>query len=124
MRIDDGSAEQWRLADEEVRKNLPPGVKLVRTLRGHTGYIGRIAWSPDGRVLASPSKDRTIRLWDVETGECLCILEGHQDGVTCVSFDPEDLHSRQRKWGQKGQAMGAIQRQITSHSRRTYILGQ
>ncbi len=35
--------EQWRRADEEVRKNLPPGVRLVRTLRGHTGYIGRIA---------------------------------------------------------------------------------
>ena len=45
----DGSVEQWQQADEEVRKNLPPGVKLVRTLRGHTDWIGRIAWSPDGQ---------------------------------------------------------------------------
>lgn len=82
--------EQWRLADEEVRKNLPPGVKLVRTLRGHTDWIGRIAWSPDGRMLASPSMDKTIRLWDVETGECLNILEGHHNTVNSVAFDPAD----------------------------------
>lgn len=49
--------ERWRWADEEVRKRLPPGVKLVRTLRGHTGYINCIVWSPDGRMLASPSQD-------------------------------------------------------------------
>jgi class 3 adenylate cyclase/GTPase SAR1 family protein len=82
----DGSDEQWRRADEEVRKNLPPGVKLVRTLRGHTGYIGRIAWSPDGRILASPSADKTIRLWDVETGECLHTLKGHRGRVTSIAF--------------------------------------
>ena len=79
--------EQWRRADEEVRKNLPPGVKLVRTLRGHTGIIGRIAWSPDGRMLASPSEDQTIRLWDAETGECLRTLEGHEQRVNSVAFD-------------------------------------
>ena len=63
--------EECRCADEDVRKNLPPGVKLVRTLRGHADHVGRIAWSPDGRMLASPSADGTIRLWDAETGECL-----------------------------------------------------
>jgi WD40 repeat protein/class 3 adenylate cyclase/GTPase SAR1 family protein len=79
--------EQWRRADEEVRKNLPPGVRLVRTLRGHTGWIGRIAWSPDGRMLASPSLDKTIRLWDPETGQCLHTLEGHKGWITSVAFD-------------------------------------
>jgi WD40 repeat protein len=86
--MDDSSAEKWRLADEEMRKNLPPGMKLVRTLRGHTNWIGQIAWSPYGRMLASPSGDKTIRLWDVETGECLKTLEGHQDAVSSVAFDP------------------------------------
>ena len=84
----DESTEKWRRADDEVRKNLPPGVKLVRTLRGHTDFIGRIAWSPDGRMLASPSDDNTIRLWDAETGECLRTLEGHKEGVNSVAFDP------------------------------------
>jgi WD40 repeat protein/class 3 adenylate cyclase/GTPase SAR1 family protein len=88
MRMKVSSAEKWRLADEEVRKNLPPGVKLVRTLRGHTGTIGRIAWSTDGRMLASPSLDKTIRLWDAETGECLHILRGHNENVAVVAFSP------------------------------------
>lgn len=79
--------EQWQRADSDVRKNLPSGVKLVRTLRGHTGWIGRIAWSPHGRMLASPSGDKTIRLWDAETGECLRTLNGHGDAVISVAFD-------------------------------------
>jgi small GTP-binding protein len=88
MRLSDGSIEKWLRADDKVRKNLPPGVKLVLTLRGHTNTIGRIAWSPDGRMLASPSVDRTIRLWDVETGECLRTLKGHKGIVYSVAFDP------------------------------------
>ncbi len=84
--MSDKVVEQWQLADEEVRKNLPPGVKLLRTLRGHTGLIGRIAWSPDGHMLASPSEDKTIRLWNAETGECLhTLLENGE--VLSVAFD-------------------------------------
>jgi small GTP-binding protein len=88
IHMNEGSAEQWQRADEEVRKNLPPGVKLVRTLRGHTAFISRIAWSPDGRLLATPSKDETIRLWNTETGECLYTLKGHSGCVNSVAFDP------------------------------------
>src|ERR1700683_5441814 len=67
---------------------LPAGVKLLHTLRGHTERIGRIAWSPDGRMLASPSQDRTIRLWDAGTGECLRMIEGFGSEVLAVAFDP------------------------------------
>jgi WD40 repeat protein/class 3 adenylate cyclase/GTPase SAR1 family protein len=73
-------------SDEEKSRKLPPGVKLVRTLRGHTGRIGRIAWSPDGRMLASPSDDHTVRLWDAETGECLHTLLRNLG--RSVAFDP------------------------------------
>src|SRR6185312_5043484 len=73
---------------EDAPLNLPPGVTLVRTLRGHTDWIGRIAWSPDGRMLASPSADKTIRLWDADTGRLLRILKGHTAEVNSVAFDP------------------------------------
>jgi WD40 repeat protein len=71
---------------EEKGEGLPAGVKLVRTLRGHTGRIGRIAWSPDGRMLGSPSGDRTIGLWDAETGKPLRTLGSDSGRVSCVAF--------------------------------------
>lgn len=77
-----------RPADKEVQRKLPSGIKLVHTLRGHAGPIGHIAWSPDGRMLASASDDSTIRFWHAETGERLRTLKGHDDGVRTVAFDP------------------------------------
>src|SRR5688500_15667527 len=49
--------------------NYPTGFTLLKTLGGHTDRINVIAWSPDGKRLASPSHDGTVRLWDTETGE-------------------------------------------------------
>src|SRR5438105_3513421 len=66
-----------------------PGLSLRSTLRGHTQNITRIAWSPDGQILASPSEDHTIRLWNAETGQCLHILSGHTDIINGVSWSPD-----------------------------------
>ncbi len=67
---------------------LPTGVKLIQTFRGHKDWIGRIAWSPDGRMLASPSADRTVRLWDAGTGECLQTLAAHAGAAYATAFHP------------------------------------
>jgi WD40 repeat protein len=67
----------------------PRGFKLRHTLRGHKSVINQIAWSPDGRILASPSNDRTIRLWDTESGEPRCTLEGHTKVVNSVAWSPD-----------------------------------
>jgi len=63
--------------------------KVIREFVGHTKEILSIAYSPDGRVIASGSWDRTIRLWDVKTGEKLSVLPGHSAAPKSVVFSPD-----------------------------------
>lgn len=64
------------------------GRSLRATLQGHTQTITQIAWSPDGHIIASPSEDHTIRLWDKKSGECLQTLSGHADTINSVAWSP------------------------------------
>jgi WD40 repeat protein len=58
-------------------------------LKGHTIWVKAVAFSPDGQLLASASRDRTVRLWNLATGEQLQKLEGHTQTVNGVAFSPD-----------------------------------
>jgi WD40 repeat protein len=73
---------------EQPEWELPPGVKLLRTLEGHESYVLGVAFDPAGRTLASGSHDSTVKLWEVASGKLLRSLEGHEDAVFSVAFDP------------------------------------
>lgn len=61
----------------------------VLVLKGHDREILCLAIHPNGRFLASGSKDNTIRIWDLLNGKTIKILEGHQDNVNYLSFSPD-----------------------------------
>ncbi|MBD2358865.1 TIR domain-containing protein [Tolypothrix sp. FACHB-123] len=67
----------------------PSGFKLRYTLEGHSDIITQIAWSADGKKLASASKDHTIQLWNTETGELMSVLEGHTDTIFGIAWSPD-----------------------------------
>lgn len=66
------------------------GQKL-HTLRGHAhhGMVNGVAYSPDGKRLASASSDRTVRIWEVATGRELLVFKGHKFEVNTVAFHPD-----------------------------------
>ena len=57
-----------------------------------------VAFSPDGRRLASASDDGTVRLWDPATGAELAALTGHTGQVTAVAFSPDGRRLASAGW--------------------------
>jgi WD40 repeat protein/uncharacterized caspase-like protein len=61
------------------------GSQLFR-LEGHSAWVSALAFSPDGKELASGSWDHTIKIWDAQTGKLLHTLTGHTDTIRGLSF--------------------------------------
>jgi WD40 repeat protein len=51
--------------------------------------VTAVAFSPDGQILASGSDDKTIKLWDLQTGVEIATLSGHDSYVQSVAFSPD-----------------------------------
>src|SRR5260221_12008097 len=60
--------------------------QLVHTFLGHTRDVLSVAFSPDGKYLASGSGDRTIHLWDIQRDTLVRSYSGHNNGVRSVAF--------------------------------------
>ena len=82
-------------------------------VRGHSNTVFSIAFSPIGDVLASGSKDKTIRIWDVKSGKELGSVTGHSGPVSCMVIGQDVLVSGSwdktiRRWNLKtGEQIGS-----------------
>ncbi|CUM67860.1 uncharacterized protein PRCAT00005569001 [Priceomyces carsonii] len=72
-----------------LEKNWRKGIYSTQTLTGHTGGVTCLKFNR--RYLMTGSSDRTVKLWKVDTGECLRTLTGHTGGVKTLVFDSQKL---------------------------------
>ncbi len=64
----------------------PPGGRLIRTLSGHSSMVNALALTPDGKRVISASNDKTLKVWNLETGSEEFTLSGHSGWVNALAL--------------------------------------
>ena len=84
-----GYRAQTPLYDHRIHLISLPEGRMVHSLKGHTYGIYDLAFSPDGKQLASAGHDGSVRIWSMESGEPVRTLAGHTNIVHGVAWSPD-----------------------------------
>ncbi|MEG4504465.1 AAA-like domain-containing protein [Microcoleus sp. F6_B4] len=88
----DSSAETTKHITGRMIAALQQAVSAVKernSLEGHSNSVWSVAFSPDGKTLASASSDNTIKLWNLQSQKPIATLTGHSNEVLSVAFSPD-----------------------------------
>jgi WD40 repeat protein len=61
----------------------------IYTLEGHDDIVHAVQWLPDSKTVISAGADRTIRIWNAQSGKSLANLKGHSGPVMCLAVSPD-----------------------------------
>jgi WD40 repeat protein len=95
-----GAGEDSTASQPRVRVCDVTSGREVVTLTGHAIQINCLAYSPDGRRIATGSGDETVKLWDTTTGQEVLTLSGHTSAVTGVAFSPNGRRLASSAWNE------------------------
>src|SRR6266852_6760134 len=82
---------------------------------GHSEFVNAVAWSPDGRYLASGSWDNTVQVWDVNTRTHYRTYTGHKDIVSALSWSPDSRYIASGSWDHTVQVWNVNTRALFFH---------
>ena len=71
--------------------NNPELIPEERILSGHSDTLWGVAVSKNKNKIVSGGMDKTVKIWNANTGDVLCTLSGHDDYVTAVAMSEDDM---------------------------------
>jgi WD40 repeat protein len=67
-------------------------MKCLKILNGHTAPVSFLSWSPNNLMILSCGNDNIVKLWEIESGNCIRTFTKHNDSVTSCSWFPDSKH--------------------------------